>query len=481
MTRRGGSWLPLAAKEIWTPKGEDGGRSPTFSPLAFSLGVTDMSYPVAYRAGARERLGFRQPLPVSPRTPRPAPDRRRRTLPRPVRLAPKALPLPRAYSAPASVGPAYAGPATIGIAAGLAIAAAVQAYRNVRDSVGAEPTSWDEALETPANYVYDGPVNNNAPHSSYQNPSEARWYNMSLSNWNYYQTNGTATNWDQTFSGHVNHPAYHATPTSTYGIAQSTRRTRGLPTWPNATSYSWHEIYKYSAGAPAVPATDPGFTEFPDGPPEIIPLPHVQPVMPEVLPAPAPWPQVQPLRRYRDIWDPAGSEDLGNLPRSQPRPRPARAADRAVGVEIVAVISPRGLPRLAVASSTSHPTRPPRKNERERKQKARTRIGIGFELVQQLTGRNVRRGLDNLTEALDWLNAIYFALPEEVREADPAFTPQEQLMAIIENYDQIELDTLVKNIVVMELTDRFLGQLSSRAQTNLGNAGFTGDFFGPVL
>lgn len=439
-----------------------------------------MSYPVAYRQGAQVYAGFQCAVAgeVYKQLFQTAYYMRLRPFELPRRPPPRAVPLPTSYRGLNPAGPRVAGAVAVGAAVGLAVAAVVQGYKNIRDSMGADPLSWPDSPATPANYTFDGTVNNNAPHASYGNDSEVRWYNMSASNWSYYQTNGPATNWDQTFAGHINSPAYEGSPTSVYGIAQSTRRTRGAPSWPDRTAYSWHEIYEYTAGTPEKPATNQGLTEYPNGIPEIPPLPHVQPVMPEVLPANVPWSQVQEWRQIRDAFDPAGQAAEDIMDRRQPgQPR----TDPAVGVQVVAVMPATGPVRIGVGPSGPHPTRPPRANERERKQKAATRMGIGFQLVNELAGRNVRKGLDNLTEALDWLNAIYFALPEEVRSEDPAFTPQEQLIAILTHLDQIELDTLVKNIVVMELTDRFLGRLSSSAQKGLGNAGFAGDFFGPVL
>lgn len=214
--------------------------------------------------------------------------------------------------------------------------------------------------------------------------------------------------------------------------------------------------------------------------PQYFPFPAYQPPIFFGEPMFVPESGIGSFRRIRD----EASPDLvaEPYPRNEPRPRLRPNQEPVVGV--VVNVPPVGVPTASAAPV--HPQRPPRAGrERERKARRRAagafasgnRIGQAFRRLDEATGLPVRRVFDAVTEAMDWLNAVFYSIDG----APPGLTPQEKAQFIWENYERIDVDQLIENIVIMELQDRALGEMSRRAYKGLSGAGFSGDFFGPLL
>ena len=124
--------------------------------------------------------------------------------------------------------------------------------------------------------------------------------------------------------------------------------------------------------------------------------------------------------------------------------------------------------------------RPPGPNEKERKVRA---IAGAVALLQ--------KAMHFTTEALDALDAIHDALPKELQakgfKKDGRYwkaTPQSKLEAIAKNFDKLDLNEAVKNLIVNHLTDEVIGRVSgagsregSKRGLMLGPSG-SGIFFG---
>ena len=177
---------------------------------------------------------------------------------------------------------------------------------------------------------------------------------------------------------------------------------------------------------------------FPRVEPQPLELPMFRPMsrpvsspMPAQAPKAVPWALI-PLQR--PLWRDSKTENhvRGPLPRVRPqaRTRPARP-------------------------------RPPGPKTRERKALA----------TGGLNG--IKKLINFVTESLDALNALYKALPADLRrklfmDSGRYMTPQDKIAALWKNYDQIDLNKAVLNLIMENLQDKWIGKFAKAGQKERG-------------
>lgn len=82
-------------------------------------------------------------------------------------------------------------------------------------------------------------------------------------------------------------------------------------------------------------------------------------------------------------------------------------------------------------------------------------------MVGGAVGQLIRRSLGAVTEALDVINAAYYALPQALRDlyrpADGSRLDQVgRMSAVLAHYDQIAIDEFLLNLAIMEAQDRLI-------------------------
>lgn len=248
------------------------------------------------------------------------------------------------------------------------------------------------------------------------------------------------------------------------------------------TPYMWAEYY----GVPDAdvehytPTLTPGFVEVPgglDGFPDLDPM-----YRPILRPAEDPKPMPVRLLPYRRFYERRFTDEAsvsrngedGRLPTLPPSVPPSwLPADRLRERPDGRMRWSKGYHRLA---------RPGRRTK-ERK------AILG---VQGMPARII----GGVTEALDWINALYWALPEDVRKLrspkkyvgadgklrdygakslldrnrDGYISQQEKAMFVWDHLDRVNLQKAFQNIVTMEVTDAGIGYLSRKTSENLRKA-----------
>lgn len=121
----------------------------------------------------------------------------------------------------------------------------------------------------------------------------------------------------------------------------------------------------------------------------------------------------------------------------------------------------------ATASPPQHPS-PPGPGVRERKIRVAGSAGI-------------LRIINGVTEALDFVNALHQALPEQYRT--PNARPQQQLIDLYNNYQHIDPEQAITNLVLEQVEDYLYGRASQLANTNQLNFREVpiGNLVGPAL
>lgn len=109
---------------------------------------------------------------------------------------------------------------------------------------------------------------------------------------------------------------------------------------------------------------------------------------------------------------------------------------------------------LPHSAPKTHELRPPRDNEKEGKVKASALAVYALKAV------------NHVTEGIDFVNALYDALPTEYR---PKFkdtnyellnvTPEKKAKAIFQNFDKINLAEALQNLISNEFEDRLIGEV----------------------
>jgi hypothetical protein len=364
--------------------------------------------------------------------------------------------------------------------AGVAVSAAVAAYyAATRQQYEAEPepeTNLPATVGSPADYVHARSWDPDIPNPWWGTPQwmgvEAQYLRASH---NEATTNAVMAQADnvanvQGYTGSYGVPPWAHNqngplvdpPDNARLMRVKYARANRYGTWLYASV--WTEYWTASPGAPAVapravPATIP--VHIPDSPA----LPALAPPAPWFTPGHVPWRQLPAWRRF--------TREVSPDPYAQPRSRPRRSprADPYPAVQVT--VGPRSAPRID--AGPPHRYEPPGRGERERK--AKTRYAAAWDELAEVFGVDIKRPFNNLTEALDWLNAVFYALPEERWRG--ARTPQEKAWAIATHLDELDPDQLVKNIVFMEVQDRVIGRVSGQAFARFVRAGFdTPNLFG---
>lgn len=81
----------------------------------------------------------------------------------------------------------------------------------------------------------------------------------------------------------------------------------------------------------------------------------------------------------------------------------------------------------------------------------------------------VKEALDSVTEALDFINAVYYSIPKEFQKA--GLTPQEKLRFLYNNPDLIDVRQFGINFLSMQLQDMAFGRVSQQISKGLRKAG----------
>lgn len=142
---------------------------------------------------------------------------------------------------------------------------------------------------------------------------------------------------------------------------------------------------------------------------------------------------------------------------------------------------------VQIQPAVRHRYRRPPRGQPERK----SNLGRSFQPLVRFIGeraaRRVVRTMDAAGEANDWLNAIYYALPEDIRDAFRGSDrlPHQKAQILFWNFSELDLQQVAVNLAIMEVQDRVLGQVSSGAVRRLRAApgsqqrGF--EFFGSFI
>lgn len=171
-------------------------------------------------------------------------------------------------------------------------------------------------------------------------------------------------------------------------------------------------------------------------------LPSADPVAPPYRAIPAK--RVNPYRSSteRSSWGPRTLRVEGV------RLRPYQMAVGRVSVRVDA----RGVHQGPVRAA-AHARMPPRRGEREAKPR------FGGPLAHAL-----HNALGKVTEAMDWVNALWWALPDEYRTK--GFTNSlDKAKDIFLHLDKMRWDVAAKNIILMEIQDRVIGKISKTASS----------------
>lgn len=108
-------------------------------------------------------------------------------------------------------------------------------------------------------------------------------------------------------------------------------------------------------------------------------------------------------------------------------------------------------PSTAVSSPPVYHSGPPGQGTRERKVRVR---GAGGAL----------RILNTVTEALDFIDALWLALPAELRT--PYASPQQKLVDLYTNINEIDVEQAITNLILEQIEDYVYGRASQLANTN---------------
>ena len=160
--------------------------------------------------------------------------------------------------------------------------------------------------------------------------------------------------------------------------------------------------------------------------------------------APGVWPEIdlRPKPRKRR---PPGDPPL--------RPRPPLIDDPILRVPVLQVepgtetitTEPQKQP---VLSPPRHRLAPPGKRTKERKVRIRA-------VAQGL------RAIGVVTEFNDWLNALYDALPDHIRQQYHPKSPYDRFQILYRHINEVDARQAFENIILMEIEDRFYGKIGS--------------------
>jgi len=154
-------------------------------------------------------------------------------------------------------------------------------------------------------------------------------------------------------------------------------------------------------------------------------------------------------------------------PRARPRARPRWSSRPATEIELL----PR--PGPVTSAPGSHRQKPP-KGPGKKERKLKTKTANAFNLI--------RRVFEGAFESIEVIEAIYLALPKNVRDFYPDITrrdPAGMIWLINKHFQTIDLQEMVENILWNEVEDYIyggLGRISQHVAQNLDLS--TGPQFG---
>lgn len=153
--------------------------------------------------------------------------------------------------------------------------------------------------------------------------------------------------------------------------------------------------------------------------------------------------------------------------------------------EIVGLSGDRSLVTSSEEPRGKHALRPPRRDERERK----------FQDKKDILRVALARWGMAPTEWVDLIDALYAALPKEIRSLDRNHgTVYRRARAVWENLDRLDVPSAVRNVVLNEIEDRIIGRIlgklnrrgaeifgAERHATYRGATGLSRNFLGGLV
>ena len=258
--------------------------------------------------------------------------------------------------------------------------------------------------------------------------------------------------------------------------------------WPdgdgNPVAMSWGRVYIRE-----VPAANPtGSVRFQPATPGLINLPGIFPNLPPLFSGI--FPELKPINQpigvdlqlpYAALPGIANSNWPQGRSFTNANPSPHSGAMPSPDTE-VRFPPPAGGPPTVI--ETKHNWNPPGPNRKEQK-------------VKMNGGSALLRAIGALTETRDAINAVYDALPKDVKTADwvknapkgqkgaiPEVSMKGKLETLYKNFSKIDPVQAVANLAINAAEDAVIGRMSQRTQKNLNNSGYNsalGYGSGPAL
>lgn len=240
-------------------------------------------------------------------------------------------------------------------------------------------------------------------------------------------------------------------------------------------------IYHKPAGVPngsPSPQRDPQFwphqwpVQFPFAPPGAVPAPAVSP---GIAPTPMPDPFPQTERGPSPTPRPSPRPRPGGRPRPGDRPRPIKYPAPGIGVVPVpgGTVQPGTPPVGSVIVQTpgqvpgagpkDKPQEKPRKGEKEVKVRAQVAKSALYKVMEPV--------FSNVTETMDFIGALYKALPWCVRPVGYV-GPEKMAETLFREWQYLDLRKALGNIAAMQVEDRVIGELSRKLGAASASMGF---------
>ena len=278
-------------------------------------------------------------------------------------------------------------------------------------------------------------------------------------------SNGTNT------EGKITSTTSGSTRTYAFMLAPKSSNQAFLPTPTSVRvtriNENWRKAQNISLPAPSVPVADPG-----DPGRKALEVPNLDPYLrffsPWWIPNFPPFPAFNP--RALPALNPIAVPRLNPLsaPRLDPPPpmpltraypaTPWRQVGNRIGPNPIRwpAIKRFSAPGVRVTLGGRHERKPPGPRQKQRKGSPYGKGWAGL----------LNKGFQGLTEAGDFVNAIYGALPSHLRipyQADGPITLQQKALAIYNNAAAINLPQAMWNVIYNQLEDGAVGGLNARA------------------
>ncbi len=175
--------------------------------------------------------------------------------------------------------------------------------------------------------------------------------------------------------------------------------------------------------------------------------------VPQVHPDPVPFTPNGKIPVFRDWRSPTEGKQEGE-PSRRPRSRFKRPPKPYQRPATVTTIRPAGQP--VTSSPGNHNRVPPRRNEKEKKIRAKT--GSALRIIMKI--------LNQATEMVDYLNAFYQSLPAEVRKANRVSRtdPIEMFKVVYRHMDQLVVSDVFINLLLNEIEDWVYGRFGAASK-----------------